>query len=182
MPQKILLTIFAIVITFSFTFSFGLGKVLAQVKNSEKASDSAILSQVNQEEVNPSDGARFLVKRFKEKINLLILTPFPSRKIDFYTKLIDVRLAELKYIIDKKDPDKIETSSIRYATTVGWLTEMLDANKGSDFQKKAAKDLMVKHLEVVNKLKGAYNDTTAEWRFVENDANFLKTYISQLSD
>lgn len=92
-----------------------------------------------------------------------------------------MRLAELKHIVDKRDIANIQTSTQRYSATAGQLTEFVLQKKNLADKKAEARELLLSHLPVVEELKSAYNDTTAEWRFVEHDVDYLKIYISQLS-
>lgn len=170
MVKKLLLTVlFISILTIT-------GTAKAQDKS---ATDSATpLIEVKYAGVNPSDSYRYTLKRLQENILLKIYSFFPQKKLSYSENLLDTRLAELKYIVDKKDIANIETTSQRYAATAGNLTE--DAKNASDQMKMQIKKMLTDHLAFINNLKSSYNDTTAEWRFVENDVNSLKEYISKL--
>ena len=127
---------------------------------------------VNYERVNPNDAYKYKFKRLREKITLLVLSPSPNHKADYYEKLLNVRLAELKYVVDNKDAANIETSSGRYSATAGQLTEYI-INKNLDEHKQKTADIMSSHLPVLEKLKESFDATTAVWRFIEYDVDYL---------
>lgn len=131
--------------------------------------------------VNPKDGFAFIWKRLGEKAKLVLFSFFPEKKADYYKKILDSRLAEMKYIVDNKDLNHIEKGSWRYSTIAGQYTEFILKKKLAN-KKKDAVNLLTKHLVVVETFQEAFNPTTAEWRLVKQDADYLRIYISQLSD
>lgn len=131
--------------------------------------------------VNPKDGFKFILKRLGEKSWLRVLSLSPRSKADYYKKVLDSRLAEMKYIVDNKDLNFIEKSSWRYSTIAGQYTEFI-LKKNLIDKKKDAVHLLTEHLAVVETFQEAFDPTTAEWRLVKQDADYLRIYISQLSD
>ncbi len=131
--------------------------------------------------INPDNGIFYKFKRLKERVWLDILSVSPNSKINYYQKLLDHRLAELKYITDKKDTTHIQKASQRYSTFAGQLAEYI-LDKNLDAKKQETKEFLASHLPVVEKMKQAYDPTTAQWRFVEYDVDYLEIYISQLED
>lgn len=130
------------------------------------------------EEINPKDGFNYGVKRFKEKF-FLVAAFSKNKKADYYLKLIDARLAELKYTIENKDMANFESSTQRYFTTVGQYVEHLTAKKVS-YDKKAIEKRFSAHVPVLEKLRDSFASDTAEWRFVQDDINYLKGYLDRL--
>lgn len=131
------------------------------------------------ESVNPPDGLSYLFKRIREKISLFMSFSDKS-KIRSYKKLVAVRLAELKFIIENKEMGYFEKSTQRYFTTVGQLTELLiESNSKSEFM--SAKEELLSHIPVLTALRDTYDPVTAEWRFVEDDINYIRGYINILS-
>lgn len=135
-------------------------------------------TNIRYESVNPSQGYQYLMKRLKEKMNLMFNFSTEG-KIIYYKELLRVRLAELKYVVDNKSITDIETTSQRYSATVGEITDLVISYDMNN-HKQEIRDLLINHLTIIDILKGTYDDTTAEWRFVENDSNYLKIYISKL--
>lgn len=161
----------------SFMVSVVLIFNLAGLAYAEQSTNSAGIN-INYESTNPNQGLQYGIKRVKEKIRLLLSFSSES-KITYYQVLLKVRLAELKYVVDNRDIADIETTTQRYSSTVGELTDLV-INNQLDNRKQETKDLLLNQLKVVDALKGSYDNTTAEWRFVENDSNYLKIYISKL--
>ena len=136
------------------------------------------LINISYDSVNPPDGMPYLLKRVKEKIGLFFSFSNES-KIDSYKKLTKIRLAELKYIIEKNQMGYFEQSTQRYFTTVGQLTALV-TSKNLTGQYIPVKDELLSHIPVLTKLRDSYDYDTAEWRFVEDDINYVKGYIDSL--
>lgn len=134
---------------------------------------------VKYQSVNPSDGSKFLIKRFQEKIKLFTLFISKTSKADYYQELVGIRLAELKYVIDNKDMARFENTTKRYYTTAGQLTEFIMKKNLVD-RKEKARELFESHIPVLESLRDTFKDTTAEWRFVHDDINYLKIYTERL--
>lgn len=131
------------------------------------------------ESVNPPDGLSYLFKRIREKISMFFAFSQIS-KIRSYKKLVNVRLAELKFIIENKEMGYFEKSTQRYFTTAGQLTLLLTSvNIRSEFM--PVKEQLLSQIPVLTALRDTYDPATAEWRFVEDDINYIKGYISNLS-
>ena len=173
-------------LTTSFIFfflicAFLFGKVSAQqtIDTSPSPSPNLIPAiEVTYESVNPPDGMPFLLKRVKEKIGLFFSFSNES-KINNYKKLTEVRLAELKFIIEKNHMGYFEKSTQRYFTTVGQLTTLV-TSKNVKNQYNPIREELLSHIPVLTKLRDNYDFDTAEWRFVEDDINYVKGYIDNL--
>ena len=140
------------------------------------AQQSPLISEY--EQVNPSDGGRYLIKRFLEKAQSGLWTVFPQKKANHYNKLIDHRFAELVYVYENKLENDVEKSAQRYFTTVGKATEYLE---GKDWQ--AASQLISKldqHEPTLEELisKSEYN--SAAWLLLQQDLSYLRLYRSRL--
>ncbi len=132
------------------------------------------------ETVNPLDKNAYEFKRALEKTKLLLFSPFHDRKAFFYGVLLNRRLAELTRIMDGKDFINLEKASARYSTIAGEYTNYILSNKLHG-QIKIAKDQISSHIKIIETLKAQYPNTEPMmWKFVENDANALKIYYSQL--
>src|SRR3989344_5399172 len=81
--------------------------------------------EVRQERTNPDGGFGFLAKRISEKLKLILVSPFPRQKEKAYENLINIRLAELKYVAEKPDMANFERATIRYSSTVGMWIEYI---------------------------------------------------------
>lgn len=138
---------------------------------------SAYAKNYQRIKINPSDGYKYTLKRFEEKIVLFILNSLPKNKENYYEKLIDVRFAELTIVAQKKQIAHIEKSSQRYSATVG---EAVNWNKNKSLNSDELKKIIEGHLKLIPELQNNYDATTAEWRFLENDINSLKEYLKIL--
>ncbi len=135
--------------------------------------------QIKEQKINPGDDVLFLLKRAKEKLILILLTPLTEKKANYYFYLEEARLGELKKVVDNKDIANIQTTSQRFSSTAGQLTDFLK-NKNLRDKKAKAKELFEKQLKVLDEFKQKYDGRTSEWRFLEYDINYLKIYSSLL--
>lgn len=170
------MVIVAVLLLFGFTRS-----VIAQAAASPAPTPSPNVMEVQYEKVNPNGGFGYIQKRLGEKVKLLFLSLSTESKENYYKELAGVRLAELKYVIVEKDLANFEKTTIRYSTTVGEWAEFI-SNKQLNDKKASAVYVMSQHLPVVEQLMTKYDGTTAEWRFVKQDADYLKIYSSKLQN
>lgn len=134
--------------------------------------------EIKYQEINPKDTFNYGVKRFKEKF-FLAVNFSKNKKADYLLNLTDVRLAELKYTIENKDMANFETSTQRYFTTIGQYVEHLTSKKVV-YDKKIISEKLDKHTPILEKLRDSFPSDTAEWRFVQDDINYLKNYLNTL--
>lgn len=137
-------------------------------------------SQLVDQSVSPRDGYKYLFKRGCEETWLFFLSVSKSAKADYYQKLLERRLSELYTISENEDLAHIEKASQRYFTTAGKLTEFVVKKKLTN-KFGPINDLFKAHLIVLEQAKLNFDSSTAQWRFLEDDINYLKTYSSQLS-
>ena len=151
------------------------------IKNlsAQEVTNTDELIDVKYESINPDSDLQYTFKRLKEKLTLVLFAPFPNKKLGYYETLLGIRLAEYKYVVDKKDISNIQTVSQRYFTTAGELVDFSLKNSSVD-RKKEIKETLQKQAAVVNKFKESFNDTTAEWRFVKHTSDYLDNYMSKL--
>ena len=161
-------------------FAFSFYGVSAERAASPSPSSTPVLTiDVPYESVNQTGGIAYLLKRIGEKISMLFAFS-DERKIQNYKKLVNVRLSELKFVIENKEMAYFEKSTQRYFTTAGQYTSFLiSKNIKSEFV--PAKEKLLSHIPVLAKLRDTYDPGTAEWRFVEDDINYIKVYIDNLS-
>lgn len=162
------------ILCFAFLFT-SRAIILAQ------ASPESNAMEVAYEKINPNGGFGYVTKRLGEKVKLFFLSFSRENKEGYYAELAGRRLAELKYVIEKEDLNNFEIATIRYSSTVGEWTEFILDEKLEE-RKRSAVEVMTKHLPVVEKLMTKYDGTTAEWRFVKQDADYLNIYISKLQN
>ena len=72
-----------------------------------------------------------------------------------------------------------EQSTQRYFSTVGQLTTLV-TSKNVKNQYNPIREELLSHIPVLTNLRDNYDFDTAEWRFVEDDINYVKGYIDNL--
>lgn len=136
-------------------------------------------TSIRYESINPNNSFKYGMKRLKEKIMMAVYSPFANKKADYYLELSNSRLAELKYVIDNKDQDNFELATKRYFTTIGQYSEFLNSKNLQDKKSQALEGLK-NHTSVLESLKNTFDSRTAQWRFVQDDINYLKDYTNSL--
>lgn len=139
----------------------------------------APLTQITYQSVNPGDDYKYVLKRLKEKIALFFYSFSPDRKYQYSKNLLEVRLAELKHVVDNKDIANIQTASQRYSASAGKLTEFVLAKNLSD-RKVDLRNLFTSQVPVLETLRDSYEYNIGEYRFIQDDINSLASYISKL--
>lgn len=129
----------------------------------------------------PSSPELYSIKRLQEKIFMIVRTD-PLDKVSYYDLLLDKRLEEIISIIENRDFNLILSSSLRYSTTVGLMTELIISNHMVEASNIAV-DKFRKHQEIFKKLDDDFpKDEGQEWKFIQDDYNYLGIYIQQLND
>jgi hypothetical protein len=131
------------------------------------------------EDVNPNSGLSYKVKRFKEKFTLFV-TIDKSAKADIYKSILSKRLAELDYIIGEKAFFYLESSSLRYSTAAGEMSEHI-VRHNLKSKREEVKGLFEDHIPQLRNIRDNFDPLSAEWRFIEDDINSLQVYASQIS-
>lgn len=128
----------------------------------------------------PDFGPFFGLKRLQENLFLKIKTS-PIQKVDYESAILDERLSELKYLVENRKIGYFLTASLRYSATAGRLTDIISQNNISD-KVFAAKAKFTQHQKIIEGLVTLCqkNDNT-ECKYIQDDANYLKIYISNLS-
>lgn len=129
----------------------------------------------------PSSVELFTLKRLQEKFFMAIKTN-PKDKIDYYNILLDKRIEELKTIIKNREPNLILSSSLRYSTTAGLMTELIISNHLTEVVN-TTQEKFKKHQEIFKNLDNSYQkDEGEEWKFIQDDYNYLSIYSQQLTN
>lgn len=160
------------------TLTFLPGRVFAQDGEGQPPRQQPI--QIEYEKVNPSDGFNYGLKRFREKLYLILLFYSKDQKIGYYSELATRRLAELKYVVENKDMANFENATTRYFATVGQFTDLL-IKDGSAGQRSEVVKSLSPHIFVLEGLRDTFRgQEKAEWRFIQDDINYTTMYINQL--
>lgn len=140
-----------------------------------------IIAMIFSDSAQPSSVELYALKRLQEKFFMAIRIS-PRDKVDYYNILLDKRLEELKTVIKNRESNLILTSSLRYSTTAGLMTEIIKSNRLIDVIN-ATQEKFKKHQEVLKKLDDTYpKDEGEEWKFIQDDYNYLSIYLQQLTN
>lgn len=121
------------------------------------------------------------LKRFQEKLFMTVKSK-PEDRVNFYLILLDERLSELKFLVENRYFDYILTSSLRYSTTAGLLTRVIIDHQLSDLAP-VIQQKFEEHQRIIKILDDSYpKDENEEWKFVQDDFNYLAIYSRQLTD
>lgn len=109
------------------------------------------------------------------------LKPSAEDKADYQIELLNRRLAELRQVVDNRKYDFLLNSSLRYSTTAGQVTELVNETK-LGAQKVELERLFAKHQQALQRLLDGYPpDLNQEWKYLQDDINYLKLYLEKLA-
>lgn len=130
---------------------------------------------------NPDSPELYKVKRIQEKV-FFIIQPTPARKAAYYRALLNIRAQELENLVKSKSYNYIVTSSLRYSATAGNLTELIKQNNLSD-QKAPTIEEFKTHQRFFESLVSGYpTDDNEEWKYIQDDVNYLAIYTGFLRE
>lgn len=143
------------------------------------ASQSTEDIKLEYEKVNPDNTFPYAIKRIREKISLKFFSFSKNKKADYLESLSATRLAELKYVVDKKNMADFEVATKRYYTAAGDYSNFITKNNLGD-KKEEAKRFLSSNIPLLKKLRDSFDYRTAEWRFMQDDVNYVKLYLQNL--
>ena len=144
------------------------------------AQDSVIKTQnISYEKVNPGSFS-YSIKRLKEKTLLLLLSPLPSKKTKIHEDILKARLSELKKVVDEKNIAHIEKSSQRYSAAAGEYADYVLAKNKS--KKDEVKKRLEEHKKYIEEFLLHFDGTTAEWRFIKHDLDYLDLNLQKMNE
>lgn len=111
------------------------------------------------------------LKRISEKV--IVYFYFDSnKKTDYYQNLVQVRLAELKYIIDNDFKDRVENSTQRVSYQIGILTDYVVEKKLNNKQQGLV-ELYKEDKIILEKLRDKYPANSSYWMLVQHIINSI---------
>ncbi|MDD5147489.1 MAG: DUF5667 domain-containing protein [Candidatus Daviesbacteria bacterium] len=123
----------------------------------------------------------FALKRVQENLFLKFKSN-PGERVDYMSNLLNSRLEELQNVVKNKNYDYVLKASLRYSTLVGRITELIEANNLTD-KVEAIKSQFLEHQKILDTLYVAYPKNipdNVEWKYIQDDFNYLKLYLDQL--
>src|SRR3990172_11929828 len=127
----------------------------------------------------PDSQPLYNLKRLSEKTQLGLKSN-QKNKLDYQYKLLDERLRELEFIVETGNSQYVLTTSLRYSTTAGQITELI-INNNLKGESQKAKEKFGNHLQVVKDLPAKYPKADEEVKFIIDDVNYLTTYVNLFS-
>jgi hypothetical protein len=137
---------------------------------------SLILSQ-NANSTSPF----FSLKRLQEN-GFLLLKTTPRAKVDYMSHLLDVRLNEFEDLIKAGGKDNMWSSSLRYSTFAGQITDLIVTNNLTNLVDPIKKQFE-EHKAKLNELYVAFpkNTDNGEWKYILDAINYLNFNLEKLS-
>lgn len=139
------------------------------------ASPASILAEENLQFKVDHVAGKF--EKLKEKIGLFLKFDKKS-KTDNYQYLVEKRLAEISYVIEKNDINSVEPTASRYSTYVGVLGNFVEMNKVGE-KKDDLMKMYERHIKVLSDLQGKFKFESGWWLAIQNDINVNKLFIEK---
>lgn len=115
-----------------------------------------------------------LFEKFTEKLQFT-----SEAKEKYYEDLVQRRLAELKYVVDKDFLDQVEKSTQRVSYQVGVLTDYI-VEKKQDNKKQGVVDLYKKDKIILEKLRDKYPANSSFWMLLQHIINSIDINLQKL--
>lgn len=163
--KKYLLTTFLfLILVFSPKFAFA--------EESLGISSPSATIQVN--------GVANIIDRVRERLELFLKFNSES-KADYHSSLMEKRLAELEYIVESGQGDRIEETSSRYSSYLGRFSNFVIDKKMKDKKDEILK-MYDRHFQVLDKLERNFEFGTGLWRLIEYDKDTVKIFLEKLKE
>ena len=127
--------------------------------------------------MNPSSSL-YSLKRGQEKV-FLSLKPTAEAKADYLSTLLDERLEELSKLVENGRSSYLTSASLRYSTTVGELTNLINDNNLP--QKDQIIKKLNRHKNEMKRLIEIYPADDTEHKYLIDDLNYLNIYLEKLA-
>lgn len=140
------------------------------------------LSLILSQSASPDSVLFWGLKRVQEKV-YLDLKSNPQEKIDYMSFLLDRRLEELESQVERQSYGQILPSASRYSSLAGEITEMIVVQNMTD-KVEFITNQFKQHQPVLYDIYVLYpkNTDNVEYKYIEDDINYLKIYSDQLSN
>lgn len=126
------------------------------------------------------DSFYFPFKRITEKI-MANFQVGSDAKVNYYKNLVQNRMAELNYVVEKDYLDQIEKSTQRVSYQVGVLTDYVVAKKLNN-KKQSLTDLYKEDKTILEKLRDKYPANSSFWMLVQHIINSIDINLQKFSN
>lgn len=120
------------------------------------------------------------IEKLKEKISLFLKID-KKRKADYLQFLAEKRLAELSYVIETDDINKIEETASRYSTYIGNFTNFVAEKKVSDKSDEIV-DMFNRHAAVIDNLQAKFEFESGWWLALQQAEDATKIFSDKIKD
>ncbi len=127
--------------------------------------------------VTPDKYLVYSIKRLVEK-GVILTKLSKASKADYYKELVNLRLSELKYVVDNKLLSEVERSTQRLSYQIGTLSDFI--NQGLINKKKSTGDFLIKYKNLLENLRDQYPANSSYWMLVQHSINSLDAALEKL--
>lgn len=129
--------------------------------------------------ITPDKYLMYSGKRFLEKG--IIFTKFnKDSKKDFYKELTLIRLAELKYVAEKKLLGEAQHSTQRLSYQIGVLSDYISSNPELQKDKKSTTEFLLSFKELLGNLRDIYPANSPYWLLIQHNINSIDLNLEKL--
>lgn len=130
--------------------------------------------------INPDKYLFFSIKRLIEKAT--VFTKFSKiSKANYYTDLTLKRMAELKFVVERKFIGEVETSTQRLSYQVGTLSDYLNSNRTELAEKRqSVNELLQNYKGILGSLRDKYPANSSYWMLVQHSINSIDINLEKL--
>lgn len=129
--------------------------------------------------ITPDRYLMYSGKRLLEK-GLIFTKLSKESKMDYYKELTLLRLAELKYVAEKKLLGEIEHSTQRLSYQVGTLSDYINSNPELQKDKKDATEFLLSFKELLGNLRDIYPANSPYWLLIQHNINSIDLNLEKL--
>lgn len=142
----------------------------------------ALGSDLPKTTINPDKYLFYSFKRLFEKT--IIYTKFSKQaKVAYYQELVQLRLAELKYLVENKLVSEIEQATNRFSYQVGILCDFISSNKTELIDKKQKNtELLVDYKGLLSNLRDYFPANSSYWMLIQHDINSIEINLEKLKN
>lgn len=133
------------------------------------------------DKIMPNSVEFYTIKRFQEKVFMLLQSD-TRNKISFNESLLETRFNELSSIVYNKEYDYLYSSSLRYSTTAGVLTQMIKSGEFKDLENQTRTKFKEYQQEIQNLYNSCLSQDDDRCKYVQDAYNYLAIYLDQLSN